>query len=533
MNKLLRPHAARAVYLPVFARLACVVAAGTLLVASLATGAPDEEKPQPAEPRLAEVLEEKTSLDSKGMTVEKLAETLQQKYSIHVDVDIPALADVSLTKDSQLTSSFKAQPLGRGLVRILSKDEMGYFVRDDLLTITSSEKAAGSLATRLYDVGDLAPGRPADPLVIPDGEWLVSLVTSTVQPPTWDATGGPGSIRWARGILIVTQTESIQYQVIDLLTSLRTARDRQQAGDERPFWIDGALLEARRKLLDQRCTVDFQNQPLAKVMETLANNYQVSIEIDHEALEDVGTSPDTPVTARYRNITLGSALRVMLRSIDLTYRWRDDVLVITSLEKASEQLEIVLYPVRGLIKLMSPDGELPQDKTACFDELESMITTCIEPPTWETTGGPGSIKSVEELDLLVFAQTQGVHEQVDKLLTKLRAIYMAQKKREEKPAQADDSPTTVVYPLVGPEGGTPPDGFAREVADIVRKLVTPDSWKDEKTGGWIGVIPHRLVVRHKQSVHREVAQLLKKLGVLDPNALARPQVSGQRGTAAF
>ena len=75
----------------------------------------------------------------------------------------------------------------------------------------------------------------------------------------------------------------------------------------------------------------------------------IEIQIDHRALEDIGIGSDTPITRNLKGITLRSALRLMLKEMDLTYVVRDEVLQITTPEEAESELTTKVYPVADLV----------------------------------------------------------------------------------------------------------------------------------------------------------------------------------------
>src|SRR5205823_11644901 len=66
-------------------------------------------------------------------------------------------------------------------------------------------------------------------------------------------------------------------------------------------------------------------------------------------LEEASVSPDTPVTKTLRGVTLRSALRLILKDLELTYVIRDEVLQITTPEDAESQLITKVYPVGDLV----------------------------------------------------------------------------------------------------------------------------------------------------------------------------------------
>ena len=111
--------------------------------------------------------------------------------------------------------------------------------------------------------------------------------------------------------------------------------------------------------LDDVTNLEFIETPLADIVEFLKDNHNIPIEIDTKALDDVGLSTDVPVTRNLKGISLRSALRLMLRELDLTYMVRDEVLLITTPEEAETQLVTKVYPVADLVLPISSGGLNP------------------------------------------------------------------------------------------------------------------------------------------------------------------------------
>ncbi len=101
--------------------------------------------------------------------------------------------------------------------------------------------------------------------------------------------------------------------------------------------------------LNDSTTLEFIETPLADVVDYLKDLHGIEIQIDHRALEDVGIGSDTPITRNLKGITLRSALRLMLKEMDLTYVVRDEVLLITTPEEAESELTTKVYPVADLV----------------------------------------------------------------------------------------------------------------------------------------------------------------------------------------
>jgi tetratricopeptide (TPR) repeat protein len=95
--------------------------------------------------------------------------------------------------------------------------------------------------------------------------------------------------------------------------------------------------------------LDFVETPLEEVVAFLQDEYDIPIVVDTPELDDVGIDPSEPISVNLRNITLRSALRLMLSRIDLTYVIQDEVLLITTPEKAETILIPKVYPVADLV----------------------------------------------------------------------------------------------------------------------------------------------------------------------------------------
>lgn len=160
--------------------------------------------------------------------------------------------------------------------------------------------------------------------------------------------------------------------------------------------------------------LEYQEQPLNEVIAVLQEEYNIPILFDNAALEEVAISPDTQVTVNLRNITLRSALRLILRQPgleDLTFVVSDEVLLITTEEKANETLEVKVYRVDDLVTT---------SKSEFYDSLVETITRCVAYHTWMANDkGEGEIQLMHP-GMLIVTNTREVQDQVGDLLQKLR-----------------------------------------------------------------------------------------------------------------
>lgn len=141
----------------------------------------------------------------------------------------------------------------------------------------------------------------------------------------------------------------IIYPAAEVWEELTNRREKYKAVDL--AGQDGAEQRINRALSDplNSLGLEFQGAPLSEVVSFLREEYNIEVQLDLQALDDLGLSPDDPIDVNLRNISLRSALRIMLRQLDLTYVISDEVLLITSEEEALTRLQVKVYPVADLV----------------------------------------------------------------------------------------------------------------------------------------------------------------------------------------
>ncbi len=95
--------------------------------------------------------------------------------------------------------------------------------------------------------------------------------------------------------------------------------------------------------------MQFLDTPLSDAISVIKDRHQIEIQLDQKALRDAGIATDQPVTLDVKGISLRSALKLLLRPLDLTYVIQDEVLMITTPEEAENRLSIKVYPVGDLV----------------------------------------------------------------------------------------------------------------------------------------------------------------------------------------
>jgi hypothetical protein len=158
--------------------------------------------------------------------------------------------------------------------------------------------------------------------------------------------------------------------------------------------------------------LDFIDVPLEKVVELLQQEYGISVQLDTAALDEMGLGPEEPVTVHIRNMSLESALRLMLRQLGLTYLIQYEVLMITSPEEAESCVKVCVYDIRDLVAAGQPKA---------MQALVDGIVSCTARDGWASHGGDGEIRPVPP-NLLVISQTPVVHDEIRGLLAAIRKL---------------------------------------------------------------------------------------------------------------
>ena len=107
--------------------------------------------------------------------------------------------------------------------------------------------------------------------------------------------------------------------------------------------------ERIRKALTKSITFDFRETPLSDVAKFVQDFAGINVIVDQEGLDEAGVDADEPVTLNLQDIPLKSSMKLLLGPLDLAYLIQDDVLLITSKEKAESILVTKVYPVADLV----------------------------------------------------------------------------------------------------------------------------------------------------------------------------------------
>lgn len=236
-----------------------------------------------------------------------------------------------------------------------------------------------------------------------------------------------------------------------------------------PATVDEALMNMLESTLVDAAydRVDFD-----RVVDDLRERFNLNIHVSWTALEKVGVRRDQRIEIRLKQVPLATMLKIILREVSdptdpLTYLVEDGVLVISLGGALREQTVLRSYDVTDLIEsgyairrfantpvlgleltgrefiggeqrkqagsgfgggggsggaMFGDPGEEPDHLSVLerIQQIIDMITAHIDPDSWADLGGGTGSVHVFETTLLI-RHTLGVHQQIARLLSMLRA----------------------------------------------------------------------------------------------------------------
>lgn len=300
-------------------------------------------------------------------------------------------------------------------------------------------------------------------------------------------------IKQVNGERFIRETNSDMGPHVHMDSPLKLNKDRTELAAKRgaygsgySAYRDGPAEQVIRSKLSTPISVNFKDTRLGDALETLSASANVNIVPDSAALQDAGINLDQKLDLKVDNISLKSALNLLLGKLHLTHVIKDQVLSITTEERGKGDTKVVTYSVADLVvpvldypvppeydtraqlarhiasqsgvqnqgvspftgpnsmaggqTISSPGSghSGPHGQTfasngqnanitrsgsnTIHDQLIDLITRSVYPGTWEGLGGKGTIQFFPLGMALVINQTQEVQEEVSALLAALRRL---------------------------------------------------------------------------------------------------------------
>jgi general secretion pathway protein D len=255
-------------------------------------------------------------------------------------------------------------------------------------------------------------------------------------------------------------------------------------------------LEIQQKLKTP-VSLQFKDAPLSQVLDYLARIAQVNLHVDEQGLAEEGVQTDTPVTIDLsQDISMKSALNLILEPLNLGYVIEDEVLKVTSEHLRGGKMVQQTYNVADLV-IPIPNFMVNSSNLGLSGAYnEAMRATSV--------GGPGF---ASHAPLSVVASTDGapMNAAIDPAL-------LAQ--------MAGNSGTDSMAAGVRATGGAGPGGMGGgsladfdSLIDLITSTIAPTTW--DEVGGPGSIQPFAtnlsIVVSNTQDVHQQIVDLLEQL----------------------
>ncbi len=390
------------------------------------------------------------------------AEYIQREYDIRVDLRLDDLEDAGLTQND-LVSIPGGLPLYMALdqgLREVAGTQLEWYFEDDILSISTPEVTVDMRLPMAYEVGDLLG--PND-----DGQWLIDFLQDQTSGEWQDMDGIGGAADVVGNVLLVRQAPFTQREVGSILDALRV-----DARVVRPADATNAVAFAA---LDQPVAIEFENQPLAIVIDEFSTQIGIPFQVRETALADIGITLDEEVTYQQGERPLRQVLNLMLEDVAgtyLTYEVENGLINITSEERAYDRFVTNIYQVSDLLDAMPSSNGRP-DYQAMIDLVQAQTSG-----EWGDIDGFGGAETALPGGRLAFRTTQAVHEEVVALFAKLRAHLTPLAEIPFDPAAVE----TRYYSLLSDTA----DDLQRELP----RLIAPETWRSDAQPDAVGVIRH-------------------------------------------
>ncbi|MBW7906987.1 MAG: hypothetical protein LC135_11715 [Phycisphaerae bacterium] len=209
---------------------------------------------------------------------------------------------------------------------------------------------------------------------------------------------------------------------------------------------------ATLRTLDERIPeVSFQDAPLESVMQWVGETTGINVVVRWQILEERSVDRDKPITIKVKNVRLSQALWMIMNEaggseVTLAYRASGNTLILSTADDLNKEMVVKAYDVSDLLvrpqNFAGPQLDLQQASQAQsggggggqsifqndqqqnnnqdnqregqnegeIQRLIDLITTVIEPDTWEQNGGIGTIRAFRSQ--LVVRNTIFVHQRL-------------------------------------------------------------------------------------------------------------------------
>lgn len=397
-------------------------------------------------------LAKNVTVDFRETSIREVVTWIQDETSITVLVDEASLSDDDILPSDPVSIRLANQPLYLLLDRMASIG-LGWYVEDEILHIVTAAAAADHLTTVSINIGTFF-----------DQGFESDVLLGTIESGTgdgWlDSSQGDGTLVLLGDVLFVRQTGEMHRRVDGMLKAMQT--------HGRQTFVDDPTEHLKiRQNLDSMTSVNFRETPLAEVLTELSTQSGIEIRRDAAAFRKLRIREREPVSLKLANQKLTTVLDSIVAKLRMTWTLRNGSILITSQKTAAALFKTAIYDVRDLCR---DDDE----SVALTDAI--MIQTA--PDSWLETGAGDGIIVFPKPGIMVIRQTERTHSDILIQLSAYRKALKSSKVRKKKDKNKES--LTVYYKM--------PTPIAVELEIVIKKMVAPESWKDNQHPEWLGTV---------------------------------------------
>ncbi len=176
---------------------------------------------KPNDQLIRQALDQNTEFQVAGNTFQEVMSFIGERYKFTVRLDTSALTEAGVGLDTEINLELNNVSL-RSALEILFEDVQGtqldYFVEDEVLKVTTKERADAKVQTLVYGISSLGMEAPQ----------VQEVLESSVEPESWESNGGQGTIVSIDKGLVVTTSRRLHDRTAELLQMLQEHADAKR-----------------------------------------------------------------------------------------------------------------------------------------------------------------------------------------------------------------------------------------------------------------------------------------------------------------
>lgn len=496
-------------------------------------------KEAPTEETIRKALETPVEVKFEDVPFHQFVASLAKATGTNIWIDEQALTEEGVAIDEPVTRHGKPLAVGRLLDRVLEPLGLTWIIQDDVVQITTIIAAEEKFITRVYPIGDLlkyakeqevtqgnlAATNRLHPVQFGEGEegfgnfsptgptdWLVSSLQYLTSGPWVDLDGTGGTISSDNKTLVIRQTHKVQHQckrIIDAIREFTRGELNSNPTAIRPSHYGTEEDKTVEKALSKVVNIKAKDQPLNRVLASLADAVAVPVSIYEQALNEEGVAIDEPINLEFQNLPARSVLHRVLDPLGLQAIVEDGQLFVSTIVETDERLTTKVHDIRNL-------DEAGYNGNAILDLLQQETSG-----PWVDLDGTGGTIETALPGLLIVRQTYKIHREMEAILANLRKTIPKPSGDSPKKELADPKAvSTQFYHL--------DKGTVSAIKEAIQSLVEPDTWHTEiqNATGRMVLIENALVVKHTNETHTKIKQFLRNYyKFLEANQFVAPRES--------